>query len=435
MRQQSGHSAGWSHGGSYFSRSLLHPRSHRGALTAYLATIAIFYAVFAAVIAISQAKSHPPMQGANRSVPVRTAFYEQHKSEYDLVFLGDSRTYCGIHPELIDLELGTRSINLSGFAHWLPTQYPQLIDVARMARPETTLVWSIGHQNFFPSTGIARKYPIDPVLALRFLAWGVPSQGLWDDVFYLTPGLQPLALRGDWRARFTRWLSSPLQFPRLPSFVRKSQARPADDAPVSPITPTDGADGSSMAEAARIQNDYGPQAAALVEHYGHDQNVNQVETMRDGTQPTSVALYMKGGGFYLIELDTEHFRSRQHAMPVTDEAAQATILPAPHPAYWRLFEESLAVLALSGVRVVVNEMEEAGYVYGHPIIREKWRQFMRERVQPIVEAHGFRYVRADFNRYLDADYFDYNHLNSRGIAKYTPELSALLRPHLSRSAH
>ena len=57
MRQQSGHSAGWSHGGSYFSRSLLHPRSHRGALTAYLATIAIFYAVFAAVIAISQAKS------------------------------------------------------------------------------------------------------------------------------------------------------------------------------------------------------------------------------------------------------------------------------------------------------------------------------------------------------------------------------------------
>ena len=63
----------------------------------------------------------------------------------------------------------------------------------------------------------------------------------------------------------------------------------------------------------------------------------KVETMRDGTQPTSVALYMKGGG-YLIELDTEHFRSRQHAMPVTDEAAQATILPAPHPAYWRLFE-------------------------------------------------------------------------------------------------
>ena len=57
MRQQSGHSAGWSNGGSYFSRSLLHPRSHRGALTAYLATIAIFYAVFAAVIAISQAKS------------------------------------------------------------------------------------------------------------------------------------------------------------------------------------------------------------------------------------------------------------------------------------------------------------------------------------------------------------------------------------------
>jgi hypothetical protein len=52
-----------------------------------------------------------------------------------------------------------------------------------------------------------------------------------------------------------------------------------------------------------------------------------------------------------------------------------------------------------------------------------------------VEGHGLRYVRADFNRYADSDYFDYNHLNSRGIEKYTSELAALLRPHMSKSAH
>ena len=99
-------------------------------------------------------------------------------------------------------------------------------------------------------------------------------------------------------------------------------------------------------------------------------------------------------------------------MPTLSRRKQRRLRSCQHliRRYWRLFEESLAVLARSGARVVVNEMEEAGYVYGHPIIREKWRQFMRERVQPIVEAHGFRYVRADFNRYADADYFDYNHL-------------------------
>ena len=31
---------------------------------------------------------------------------------------------CGMHPDVIDPLLGRRSLNLSRWAHWLPTQYP-----------------------------------------------------------------------------------------------------------------------------------------------------------------------------------------------------------------------------------------------------------------------------------------------------------------------
>ncbi len=51
-------------------------------------------------------------------------YYRQHRSDYNLVLLGDSLTYTGLHPEFIDPLLGTRSVNLAIFAHWFATQYP-----------------------------------------------------------------------------------------------------------------------------------------------------------------------------------------------------------------------------------------------------------------------------------------------------------------------
>jgi hypothetical protein len=44
-------------------------------------------------------------------------YYQDHAHEYDVVFIGDSRTYCDIQPDLFDAYRGTRSVNLSRFAH------------------------------------------------------------------------------------------------------------------------------------------------------------------------------------------------------------------------------------------------------------------------------------------------------------------------------
>jgi hypothetical protein len=84
------------------------------------------------------------------------------------------------------------------------------------------------------------------------------------------------------------------------------------------------------------------------------------------------------------------------------------------------------------VRLVVNEVEEAPYVYITPERRDDLRRFMREQVRREVNARGFPYVRVDFDQLSDADYFDFNHLNQDGIRKYSRLLAERLQPVLGR---
>jgi hypothetical protein len=46
--------------------------------------------------------------------------------------------------------------------------------------------------------------------------------------------------------------------------------------------------------------------------------------------------------------------------------------------------------------------------------------------KPRAEARGFAYVRPDFESLPSEDYFDYNHLNSIGVEKFSEILAPLL---------
>lgn len=375
----------------------------------HIAVLALAAAALCVGVALRQSRDFRPAEGAEHALPARMAWYAPRAAEFDLVFLGDSRTYCGIHPEVIDPLLGTASINLSSFAHWFGSQYPQILDVARLAPPRAAVLWSVGHANFFGNNGIHRKYPVSPALALDYLRWDVPREGLWDDVFYFTPGLQPLALRGNWQRRYIAWLGRPLVLPRL-----AAQANAAGPLPVEPGRPL------------------GADADAWLAYFRADDRVSSSMAVADGGRVNSVVAHMKRGGYYRVELDPGYFRrkQREHGAPQPGAASAGDTLPEPNPGYWRLFEESLAAFKAAGTRLIVNELEEAPYTYGDPANRARWRRFMRERVQARVEAAGFVYIRADLDRLDDAHYFDYNHLNSRGAHAYAALLAAALRPHL-----
>lgn len=335
-------------------------------------------------------------------------YYQEHAHEYDVVFIGDSRTYCDIHPDLFDAYLGTRSINLSRFAHWFPTQYPFVKDLIPHLPPGTSVVWAVGHQNFFPvEGGMSEAYPISLGDMVSYVEWGFSWGSLFQNFAEFNPLLRFYADRGKIRKKLLDLSDKPFWL--------------FGGAHISSPIP-------NLQEAIQAQH------LQLLE----DPGVARVEVLTDGDRVTSVVLHKKLGSYYRTELDYEYFREKQKQLllkmggKLSDEAARAWPVPAvPHGAYRTLFVQMLEMFRRADIHLIVVELEEAPFIYRNLLIREKYRAFMWKTVRPIVESYGFSYVRLPLDRLDDTDYFDFNHMNSRGIEKFTPLLAEGLKSHVA----
>ena len=339
------------------------------------------------------------------SLPQKLAHYESNAAHYNVLFLGDSRTYCGIHPHLLDPYLGTRSYNLSSFANWFPTQYPLVQDLLPALPKNTLVVWSVGHQNFFENPGIHPRYPIGLRNLPRYLGWGFPVTGLWENIAAFNPLLQLYAQRG---AIFDALLG------RLERPLWRAPLLDAAQSEVSPLL---------------------RKAQELRRRYKSDPKVAEIEIVKDAGRPTSVVLFTTRGSYVRQELDPEYFRRMQRDQSIPGNrplppAEGSALQTKPDPRYWNLFLAMLDLFQQAGTRLVVSEFEEAPYCYPTQQTREHYRDFMRTVVQREVERRGFGYLRVDFERLHSEHYFDYNHLNMAGAAVFTPMLAAALRPFL-----
>jgi hypothetical protein len=370
-------------------------------LATRLAVTGLFLLLMALVAGIYLDRSE-----GSQTLRHRVMDYAAKPDRYDLVFIGDSRTYCGIHPEYLDPLLGTRSVNIANFAHWFPTQFAMERDLGPSLRGRT-VVWTIGHQNFTPIN-------LQPVYPLRLdTAWDLVRLGL------TMPGLADTFLQSftvtrvfSERSKLKAQLQGLLQVPAAPA--RAGTARPPPDAYVSALS-------RDQAQAA---------AASLRFTLKDDPTVASVSDVYDAGALTSLVIYRKGGGYERVEIDHAYFRwQQQRAAPrrMTDAAAAAYSFQAD-PRMLELFQLMLDDFRRNGVKLIVNEIEEAGFMYPHPAVRAAARRFMQTEVRRRVEAAGFTYVRADLDLLTDSDFFDYNHLNRSGIAKYSPMLAKLLKP-------
>jgi hypothetical protein len=123
-------------------------------------------------------------------------------------------------------------------------------------------------------------------------------------------------------------------------------------------------------------------------------------------------------------LDPGFFRASQAKDGVNFMSAE---MPThPDPALLRIVEATLDEFQEHGIRVVVNEMQEAPHAYGEAGAHDDYHRWLVETLSPILARHRVPLVSVDFSQLNDDDYFDYNHLNSRGIAKFTPMLAAQL---------
>ena len=329
----------------------------------------------------------------------KSLYYEAHASEYDLVFAGDSRTYCGTDPYVIDSALGTSSFVLATFSHWLPTQYPNYQDIVAKVPRGTTVVWSIGHVNFEHVHDTEHlTYPIGVANIPRYLKWGYSWNRIGENALGLLPGLDLFAHRVSFRAKFDA------VFDRLLVSPKVREARPAPD--------------TRLAD------------TVIAENTGAPHVINVEPIVRDGAV-TSVAVLTDRGNLRRVEVDSAFHRAKQEEAAAKVIVQGKTFVGAPE--LWKTFLAILDLFEAHSINLVVNEFQEAPFNYRNPHNREVFDAFM-STVRKEVERRGIPYVKVDFSQLTDSDYFDYDHLNSSGIPKYSKMLSELVRPHLKKRA-
>ena len=356
-----------------------------------------------------------PAQGGQHALMRKVKYYQEHANNYNLLFIGDSRTYCGIHPDLLDPITGFHSINLSNFANWFPTQYSLVEDIIPFIPKGTTVVWTIGYQNFEHMNAVHRIYPIKFSNALWYIWWGVREKQLFDNVFFYNRAFHFLAEHGETRKKFLSYLSKPIPQPSIALIGSAFGA---------PLTPQ---------QAGLIQDPNMISAAdekAILSYYQQQPSVSSVSLTRDNGKVNSVVLDMIGGSYYRIEMTPAFFRMKQYGagdpQTITDDEARSQPINPPDAGLLTLFEKILIMFKKNNINLIINEIDEAPYTYRNPIYRSRVRQMTRDIARPLAERYGFHYITTDLDQLNNSDYFDYNHLNSNGIEKYTKMLGAAL---------
>jgi hypothetical protein len=340
--------------------------------------------------------SGPP--SASGSLLQKMDAYGQGSPRLDLGYVGDSRTYCAMHPDLLDTLLGVRSVNLAHWANWLPTQYAQFKDLIRVMPAGTTVVWSVGHQNFQPvNDRIHAAYPIGLGRIPRYLSLGYSLDSLKDNLVFFNPATTVLGWMPQLRQRVDQTLERPVRgrtdvagtMPERPDALPDLMARIRDD----PAT-------------------------------------DSTEILSEDGRVTSVAVIKINGAYERMELTPDYFRDkqRQNAVELQNGMGEQPEILLPADEYWNTFLAILDLCREHDIRLVVNEVEEAPYVYLTAERKQSFRRFMRETVEPEVTARGFPFVRVDFDLLSDEYYFDFNHLNQDGIRKYSRLLADKLMP-------
>lgn len=334
--------------------------------------------------------------GGQYSIMSRIAYYKDNTDKYNLIFLGDSRTYCGIHPEVIDPLIGTKSVNLSSFSNWMMTQYQLVKDVIDDIPPNTTVVLSVGYEVFVP-IHVDINYPITIPTAIKYELMGLNPKGLWKNVFYFKPFSYGTLNFGTIHDKIIADLNL------KPSYPASAAAIPEQPAPQAWV---------NQFERMKTKPNV---LAATLDHF-------------EG-KPISITAYMQGGGYYRTELDHKFFRGNQKPVPTDENAA----IPPLDERYLKIFADILDLFKEHKINLVINEIEQAPYIYDHSQkVRKKYQNVMDKQVASLVRQRGFPYIRTDLYKLTDSDYFDYNHMNSTGIEKYDPMLARKLAPHINK---
>lgn len=344
----------------------------------------------------------------NGNLIEKLAYYKAHKYEYKVIFIGDSRTYTNIHDPMIDSVLGLRSINLAMWANWFPTQYPFYQDILPQIPEGSIIVWSIGHQNFTHTTDfdqLEETYPIGIKNVKEYHRWGFTLYEVSKNIkkYDLSP---VLLTQPEWM-KF--WVKSILD-KKLKEIDFNNSSHNNVNNQTEPI--------------------YISKLNELQSTTSNNSDVLLVKPVMNGDTVSSAEVYWKQGNYWRVEFDSLFFRRKQRA----DKAQRLISAKKEYVADNRYIENFYAIVDLlkpynKKLRIIVNEFEEAPYVYNAGE-KEKYEKMMTS-VRSYLKAQGFTLTKVDFTDFKNSDYFDFNHMNNKGTLKYTQKFASILKQELA----
>lgn len=380
----------------------------------------IFSVVFAAWL-LAPAILRPKIY----SVPSdKVARYLARRTAYNIVFIGDSRTFTDIQPRVIDLLIGRRSYNLATFGLWMPVQYLEFRDVFPEVPSGTVLVWSLSHQNFAPvgeRWWIPGQYAFGFFDFLEYAMDGYPVKRILQEYEESPYSPADLAVKAKKRLilpfQAIVWRSGhPIsrQEAAQPTVPANGMLRPEASQPVLQRAE------SNRAAAARIIN----------QMKNNDQVVYVSPVVKDGVV-NSVETTRVDGGYDRIIVDRDFFKAEQSQLwPVHSGSDDGCHFTA-NDVYMRTFVKILNLISEYHLRVIVNYIEDAPGSWPSDSERSCAKRFMIQTIVPILRQRGIGFVAPDLYpkiNYSNDYYFDNSHLHSEGAGIY----SSLLAPELKK---
>jgi hypothetical protein len=371
--------------------------------------------------------------------------YRAYKSHYNVIFAGDSRTFTNIRPQLVDplLQNDTKSYNLGVFAHWLPTQKPFLADLAEEIPKGTTVVWSIGHQNFLHAGSypiIQTAYPLHLAEFWQYPKWGMDfdemlTNGMYYNAkfFYDMKRLLPKARSFLYETLNIR-VAAPSNSQNSKSIIQTS-GKVNDSANSNLKQSIEVLNGLSSVQLEKNQRNFKidtSYANEVPNFYKEDYpNAKSISAITDEGFITSLVVLDDDGSYNRVELNFNYFRKKQ-------KVYEASYQPPPSykfeekvaPYLFKMFTEILDTFHAKGVHLIVNFIGEAPMIYPSEAWKNHYREYMNTVIRSEIEKRGFSVMEADVSSFKSEDYFDYNHMNSRGARKYAVSLAAALNSQL-----
>lgn len=378
----------------------------------YLAVFGVIFVLWLAAPAMLRPRAYSIPSG-------KVASYIDHKRDYKLVFVGDSRTYTDVQPRVVDPVVGRRSYNMASFGLWLPVQYLEFQDAFKEIPPDTVVVWSLSHRNLVPVGDrwwIPGQYKFSLADAAEYIHDGYPVARIVRE--YNEAPYSPADLALTFRKDVLNILRMPV---RWPHGSRSIAAKPIPRAALSRtgyrVRLMDAA-----ASAAEINK---AAAERIMQRLRKDPRVVLVAPVITDGIITSVEDTRVDGGYDRIIVDRAFFKAQQAQLwPRRLQGGGCSFVA--NDVYMRTFNKVLDLVVKYRLKMIVNYIEDAPGSWTSDSERRCAKQLVTDTIVPMLEQRGISFVAPDFYPRIDYSndwYFDNSHLHTEGAAMYSQMLA------------